>query len=146
MFWARYPKFSINRLHPNLWKVSRNFLVGSPINGLQPVYCGLATDCHWAFLNFLLWHSGVVSFVYTKKKFAYFWRSILKRTNFFRTFHATKFFFAATTTFFDLKCCFLFLWPTNCSNLMCMNWHTFWCIIGSARAKSLGGHISLLLL
>ena len=78
-------------------------------------------------------------FCFHQEKFAYFWRSVSKRPKIFRAFDATNFFFAATTTFFDLKCYFLFLWPTNCSNLMCMNWHKFWCILGSARAKSLGG-------
>ena len=78
-------------------------------------------------------------FCFHQEKFAYFWRSVSKRPKIFRAFYATNFFFAATTTFLDLKCYFLFLWPTNCSNLMRMNFHNFWCILGSARAKSLGG-------
>ena len=38
-----------------------------------------------------------------QEKFAYFQRRVLKRPKFFRIFHATKFYFAATTTFFNKK-------------------------------------------
>ena len=77
--------------------------------------------------------------MFSPRKICLLLKKHFETAEFFRAFHAKNFFSAATTTFFDLKCCFLFLWPTNCSNLMCMNWHKFWCILGSARAKSLGG-------
>ena len=38
-----------------------------------------------------------------QEKFAYFQRRVLKRPKFFRIFHATKFYFAATTTFLNKK-------------------------------------------
>ena len=78
-------------------------------------------------------------FCFHQEKFAYFWRSVSKRPKIFRAFDATNFFFAATTTFFLLKVLLSLPWPTNCSNLMCMNFHNFWSILGSARAKSLEG-------
>ena len=87
----------------------------------------------------MLWHLLVVSFVFTKKCLPTFEERFWNGQNFSAHFMPLSFFFAATTTFFDLKSCFLFLWPTNCSNWMCMKWHNFWCLIGCARAKSLGG-------
>ena len=92
-----------------------------------------------AFFNFFSLAFRGFMFCFHQEKFAFIRRSVLKWPKCFPHISRHEVFFRAMTTFFDLKCCFLFLWPTNCSNLMCMKWHNFWCIIGSARAKSLGG-------
>ena len=51
---------------------------------------------------FLLAFRGY-TFLFTKKNLPTFKKRVLKRPKFFRIFHTTKFYFTATTTFFNKK-------------------------------------------
>ena len=83
-----------------------------------------------------MFHCLIVKFSFWGLKLMEQYRIFLQMVLWSRAFLPHFFYFAATATFFDQNWCFLILWPTNCSNVMFMMFHKFWCIFGFMRSES----------